>query len=278
MLGLSFSCVAVLLIIASLHEVVTSNKIMKVLVTSKNESDRLIFDALVGINSPLLKIQEEPLIMMSSLDGCLNGRLLNNTNTTSVVTGVAIASSGNCNAIEKTHNANQNYKAKAILISQNVSLVHTHLPKPIYLNNVAIMALSILNSDFLEIINYTKTHGDTQISILSKIEIEEDHDAGENEEGKKFPLKYCFIIGWSGMRKSAALLLESSPIIYKQADNDDLEGELCIICSKDFEEGDRLRFLSCCKNTLHTNCVEPWLILKSSCPYCKTILSDDTMC
>nr|CAG8475922.1 6290_t:CDS:2 [Entrophospora candida] len=44
---------------------------------------------------------------------------------------------------------------------------------------------------------------------------------------------------------------------------------LCAICLEDFDDGDELRFLPC-KHEYHAECIDPWLIEKSSlCPLCK---------
>lgn len=43
----------------------------------------------------------------------------------------------------------------------------------------------------------------------------------------------------------------------------------CVICLNEYEEGDRLRTLGC-RHYFHTGCIDPWLLIKQTCPLCMT--------
>ncbi len=42
----------------------------------------------------------------------------------------------------------------------------------------------------------------------------------------------------------------------------------CAICMQDYQFGDELRVLPC-KHEFHVGCVDQWLVLKKTCPFCR---------
>lgn len=43
----------------------------------------------------------------------------------------------------------------------------------------------------------------------------------------------------------------------------------CAICLSEFEEGEKIRVLENCKHGFHVQCIEKWLVSRTSCPFCR---------
>ncbi|KAL8494004.1 hypothetical protein ACS0TY_024979 [Phlomoides rotata] len=44
----------------------------------------------------------------------------------------------------------------------------------------------------------------------------------------------------------------------------------CIICLSDFAAGEKIRVLEKCNHGFHLQCIQKWLVSRSSCPTCRT--------
>ncbi|XP_042032265.1 RING-H2 finger protein ATL70-like [Salvia splendens] len=63
---------------------------------------------------------------------------------------------------------------------------------------------------------------------------------------------------------------ESTLSSYPQITYSDAKpGDTCSICLADYATGDLLRLLPDCAHLFHLACVDPWLLLHSSCPICR---------
>ena len=47
----------------------------------------------------------------------------------------------------------------------------------------------------------------------------------------------------------------------------------CLICMDDFTEEDLVRKLPKCKHIYHKECIDKWIVKKSTCPICRAIYS-----
>lgn len=63
----------------------------------------------------------------------------------------------------------------------------------------------------------------------------------------------------------------SSPVVFS-ADTRLARAEAeCAICLSEFVDGERVRVLPNCGHGFHANCVEEWIVVRSSCPTCRAI-------
>ncbi|KAL1546104.1 inositol 3-kinase [Salvia divinorum] len=63
---------------------------------------------------------------------------------------------------------------------------------------------------------------------------------------------------------------ESTLSSYPQITYSDAKaGDTCSVCLADYATGDLLRLLPDCGHLFHLTCVDPWLLLHSSCPICR---------
>ncbi|KAF7830926.1 RING-H2 finger protein ATL66-like [Senna tora] len=73
--------------------------------------------------------------------------------------------------------------------------------------------------------------------------------------------------------------IKKLPIILHQAPSDSadcaLEETECCICLGPFEDGEKLKVLPACNHCFHCECVDNWLINRSSCPLCRSSLKVD---
>jgi len=51
----------------------------------------------------------------------------------------------------------------------------------------------------------------------------------------------------------------------------------CAICLNNYEEGEDLRFLPCKPKNhhYHRDCIDEWLVLNKTCPFCKRAIDED---
>ncbi|KAI3471366.1 hypothetical protein Pfo_030730 [Paulownia fortunei] len=50
----------------------------------------------------------------------------------------------------------------------------------------------------------------------------------------------------------------------------------CIICLSEFAIGDKIRVLDKCNHGFHLQCIQKWLVSRSSCPTCRTNCSNES--
>ena len=43
----------------------------------------------------------------------------------------------------------------------------------------------------------------------------------------------------------------------------------CTICLEDAAEGEKMRRITACSHCFHVDCIDPWLMKKSTCPLCR---------
>lgn len=74
--------------------------------------------------------------------------------------------------------------------------------------------------------------------------------------------------------------IKKLPIILHQAPSSEsdcaLEETECCICLSAFEDGEKLKVLPGCDHCFHCECVDNWLINRSSCPLCRSSLKVDS--
>lgn len=82
----------------------------------------------------------------------------------------------------------------------------------------------------------------------------------------------------STLRGADSSVVESLPIVtYKRSEGaatSDQDGNLCVVCRDEFEEGDGVRVLPCF-HTFHVRCIDPWLFINKTCPVCHTNVYTD---
>jgi E3 ubiquitin-protein ligase ATL10/75/76/77/78 len=61
----------------------------------------------------------------------------------------------------------------------------------------------------------------------------------------------------------------SSPIVFSAQTRLARAEAECAICLSDFIDGERVRVLPNCGHGFHANCVEEWIVQRSSCPTCR---------
>ncbi|XP_023518789.1 RING-H2 finger protein ATL70-like [Cucurbita pepo subsp. pepo] len=61
-------------------------------------------------------------------------------------------------------------------------------------------------------------------------------------------------------------------LLYSEAkiQNNDSSASCCSICLADYKNSDVLRILPDCGHLFHLKCVDPWLRLHPTCPFCRT--------
>lgn len=74
----------------------------------------------------------------------------------------------------------------------------------------------------------------------------------------------------SGMKKKEVKSLPTA--VYGRVQIATQTGSVCPICFYDFADGERLKILPGCKHAFHVECIDPWLMAKSSCPTCRNSL------
>lgn len=67
---------------------------------------------------------------------------------------------------------------------------------------------------------------------------------------------------------SLKLVIYNDKNLNKLEPNYENRNKNCSICIKDYENGEKIRYLPC-KHSFHQNCVDYWLSLKNACPLCK---------
>lgn len=61
----------------------------------------------------------------------------------------------------------------------------------------------------------------------------------------------------------------SSPIVFSAETKLARAEAECAICLSEFIDGERVRVLPNCGHGFHANCVEEWIVARSSCPTCR---------
>ncbi|PRQ31306.1 putative transcription factor C2H2 family [Rosa chinensis] len=49
----------------------------------------------------------------------------------------------------------------------------------------------------------------------------------------------------------------------------------CAICLEDFSEGESCQVFPMCKHVFHSNCIDHWLVNRSTCPICRNCIIDE---
>ncbi|KAI3860049.1 hypothetical protein MKX03_003124 [Papaver bracteatum] len=86
-------------------------------------------------------------------------------------------------------------------------------------------------------------------------------------------ISYIVAIG----KETEKRLLDSKKIetlpeyLYSAVKNKEEVQEKCSVCLSEYENEDMLRFLPC-RHAFHTECIDEWLISRTTCPYCRSDL------
>ncbi|XP_026456699.1 RING-H2 finger protein ATL39-like [Papaver somniferum] len=59
--------------------------------------------------------------------------------------------------------------------------------------------------------------------------------------------------------------------VYSAVKNKEEVQEKCSVCLSEYENEDMLRFLPC-RHAFHTECIDEWLVSRTTCPYCRSDL------
>lgn len=71
---------------------------------------------------------------------------------------------------------------------------------------------------------------------------------------------------------STLILAAETIVIYKNNQEEaksNCNGDICVICLGEYEDGVRCRILSNCKHMFHQSCVDSWLVEGRDCPLCR---------
>lgn len=98
--------------------------------------------------------------------------------------------------------------------------------------------------------------GENDVGENEDSEIEEEEEESEDEGLTPTTIN------------SLKLVIYNNKITNKMESNYENDCRNCSICIKDYENGEKIRYLPC-KHSFHQMCVDYWLSLKNSCPLCK---------
>lgn len=105
-----------------------------------------------------------------------------------------------------------------------------------------------------------------------RAQIEEDEEDAEQErQARARGLDADVIQSNSVEQKYKA----PQPAASKDAENEELDNNQCMVCLETFAEGDQLRQLPCL-HRFHCQCIDTWLQRSCQCPICKRDITDDT--
>ncbi|KAL5101837.1 hypothetical protein RYX36_006164 [Vicia faba] len=72
--------------------------------------------------------------------------------------------------------------------------------------------------------------------------------------------------------------IKKLPIVLHQSDSSNraVEETECCICLSAFRDGEKVKLLPVCNHCFHCECVDSWLVNRSSCPLCRASLITDS--
>ncbi|XP_075521242.1 RING-H2 finger protein ATL46-like [Primulina tabacum] len=85
------------------------------------------------------------------------------------------------------------------------------------------------------------------------------------------PLQQLFRLHDSGLDQS---LVDVLPVFYYIEIIGSKEAFDCAVCLCEFSNSDKLKLLPDCSHAFHIHCIEPWLMSNSTCPLCRTPITN----
>lgn len=114
---------------------------------------------------------------------------------------------------------------------------------------------------------------DLSIQVMHEMELGVLDDDHIRHRSRRQPIKHIFKVAMEPSSRQDHLVRE----IFRSNNNSSsrlcYSSESCVICMKEFKEGETCLALTTCNHFFHPDCIRQWLINNPICPLCRLSVS-----